>query len=119
MKYLSFFRTLCLACLFPYLGYAASKNSMEQKEKIEITDNQSENQKNDKDQGKEKEKETKGNVARGIKIWGRTCAGCHNMRDPKDFNDKGWEMIMMHMRVRAGLTGQDTRDVLEFLKRSN
>tara|TARA_R110002095_G_scaffold214000_1_gene205382 strand:+ start:4692 stop:4949 length:258 start_codon:yes stop_codon:yes gene_type:complete len=66
-----------------------------------------------------KEKSKKGNFAQGAKLWSRNCASCHNMRDPKDFNDRGWEMVIMHMRVRAGLTGQDARDISAFLKRSN
>lgn len=65
------------------------------------------------------EQSQEGDFARGAKLWSETCASCHNMRDPKDLDDDAWEVVVAHMRLRAGLTGQDTRDILEFLKRSN
>lgn len=57
--------------------------------------------------------------ARGAKAWADNCARCHNMRDPKEFRDDLWRPIVAHMRVRAGLTGQEERDILLFLQRSN
>lgn len=57
--------------------------------------------------------------ARGAKAWAQNCARCHNMRDPKEFRDDLWRPIVAHMRVRAGLTGQESRDILLFLQRSN
>jgi len=61
----------------------------------------------------------KGDFVRGIKLWKDTCARCHNMRDPKDFRDDLWEVTMAHMRVRAGISGQEARDILTFLQQSN
>jgi len=61
----------------------------------------------------------KANFARGAKLWSSRCGSCHNLRDPKDATDREWEMIVKHMRIRAGLSGQDSRDIIEFLKRSN
>lgn len=58
-------------------------------------------------------------MARGAKAWGENCARCHNMRDPKEFRDDLWRPIVAHMRVRAGLTGQQARDILLFLQQSN
>lgn len=60
-----------------------------------------------------------GDFARGAKSWAQNCARCHNMRDPKEFRDDLWKPVVTHMRVRAGLTGQEARDILEFLQRSN
>lgn len=57
--------------------------------------------------------------ARGAQTWANTCARCHNMRDPKELRDDQWRAAMAHMRVRAGLTGQEMRDVLVFLQGSN
>lgn len=57
--------------------------------------------------------------ARGAQIWANTCGRCHNMRDPRELRDDQWRAAMAHMRVRAGLTGQETRDVLIFLQGSN
>lgn len=57
--------------------------------------------------------------ARGAKEWANNCARCHNARDPKDFRNDQWKVIMGHMRIQSGLTGQETRDVLTFLQGSN
>lgn len=58
-------------------------------------------------------------MGRGAMLWADNCARCHNMRDPKEFRDDQWRVIVMHMRVRAGFTGQDARDMLSFLQASN
>ena len=60
-----------------------------------------------------------GDFAKGAKTWADNCARCHNMRDPKDLRDDQWTTTVFHMRVRAGLTGQQTRDILTFLQQSN
>ena len=57
--------------------------------------------------------------ARGAQTWANTCSRCHNMRDPKELRDDQWRSAVAHMRVRAGLTGQEARDVLKFLQGSN
>ena len=57
--------------------------------------------------------------ARGAKSWSENCGRCHNIRDPKELRDDQWRAAVMHMRVRANLTGQDTRDILAFLQGSN
>lgn len=56
---------------------------------------------------------------KGAQLWASNCGRCHNLRDPKDYNDDLWKVSAFHMRVRAGLTGQETRDILEYLKNSN
>lgn len=59
-------------------------------------------------------------VARGKKAWTENCARCHEMRDPKDLTDREWPAVIRHMRIRAGLTGQEERDMLElFIKGNN
>lgn len=60
-----------------------------------------------------------GDPGRGAKLWADTCARCHNMRDPREFRDDQWQVIVSHMRVRAMLTGQDARDIRAFLQASN
>ncbi len=57
--------------------------------------------------------------ARGASAWSTNCVRCHNARDPMDFRDDQWKLIMSHMRIRAGLTGQEARDILQFLQGSN
>jgi cytochrome c1 len=60
-----------------------------------------------------------GDFTRGAKAWSDNCARCHNMREPKEFRDAQWRVTVAHMRVRAGLTGQEARDILTFLQSSN
>lgn len=60
-----------------------------------------------------------GNTVKGANVWAENCSRCHNARDPKDLRDDQWITSVFHMRVRAGLTGQQTRDVLTFLQKSN
>lgn len=61
----------------------------------------------------------KGDFTAGAKSWANNCARCHNMRDPQDLRDDQWVTTAFHMRLRAGLTGQQTRDILTFLRASN
>jgi len=60
-----------------------------------------------------------GNFSEGSKVWADNCNRCHNMRGPKELRDDQWISTAFHMRVRAGLTGQETRDIITFLQASN
>ena len=61
----------------------------------------------------------KGDPVRGVQAWAENCDRCHNIRDPKELRDDQWITTIHHMRVRAGLTGQQLRDILTFLQQSN
>jgi len=61
----------------------------------------------------------KGNAAAGAKAWSENCSRCHNMRSPSELRDDQWITTVFHMRVRAGLTGQESRDILTFLQGFN
>jgi len=52
---------------------------------------------------------------RGARLWANTCNHCHNMRGTDEFRPDQWRAIMAHMRIRAGLTGQDAHDILNFI----
>lgn len=65
------------------------------------------------------EPDTKGDAGRGAKSWVDNCMRCHNARDPKELRDDQWITTTYHMRLRAGLTGQETRDIIAFLQMSN
>jgi len=60
-----------------------------------------------------------GDFQNGAKAWADNCNRCHNVRGPSDLRDDQWTTTLFHMRVRAGLTGQETRDILTFLQESN
>ena len=60
-------------------------------------------------------KETQIDIVNGAQVWADTCMRCHNLRKPESLSKRAWKYSMNHMRVRAGLTGQETRDVLAFI----
>ena len=60
-----------------------------------------------------------GDFAEGSKSWLENCGRCHNFRNPSDLRDDQWVTSVFHMRIRAGLTGQETRDILKFLQETN
>ncbi len=61
----------------------------------------------------------KGDMVRGAKAWSENCIRCHNLRDSHELRDDQWITSVFHMRIRAGLTGQETRDILTFLQNGN
>jgi mono/diheme cytochrome c family protein len=55
-------------------------------------------------------------VRQGAREWAAYCGACHNARPPAERSPAEWDVIMMHMRVRANLPAQDARALIEFLK---
>ncbi len=55
----------------------------------------------------------------GVQLWSDNCARCHNGRPPEEFSGAQWDVIVHHMRLRANLTGEEAREIVEFLKASN
>jgi hypothetical protein len=52
----------------------------------------------------------------GAQLWAENCVRCHNIRSPSSYSPAQWEVVMMHMRVRANLTPEEHKKILEFLK---
>ena len=52
----------------------------------------------------------------GAQLWAETCVRCHNIRSPSSLSPAQWEVAMMHMRIRANLTPEQQKKILEFLK---
>jgi len=52
----------------------------------------------------------------GAQLWAENCIRCHNIRSPSSYSPAQWEVVMMHMRVRANLTPEEHKKILEFLK---
>jgi len=52
----------------------------------------------------------------GEELWSNNCLRCHNIRPPTMYSDAQWEVIVHHMRLRANITGQEQRAIVEFLK---
>ena len=55
----------------------------------------------------------------GALVWAQNCMRCHNLRRPRERSDREWDLIVHHMRVRAGLTAQEHRLIREFLQSAN
>jgi len=58
-------------------------------------------------------------VTTGGELWGKTCGQCHNLRPPSEYSDAQWAVAIHHMRVRAPLTGEEQRKILDFLQAGN
>ena len=52
----------------------------------------------------------------GEELWTNNCMRCHNMRPPTMYSNAQWDVIVHHMRLRANITGQEQRAIVEFLK---
>ena len=52
----------------------------------------------------------------GEELWSNNCVRCHNIRPPTMYSDAQWDVIVHHMRLRANITGQEQRAIVEFLK---
>ncbi len=52
----------------------------------------------------------------GAQLWSENCVRCHNLRSPSSHSDNEWAIIVHSMRLKAGLTGEEARKILEFLK---
>ena len=57
-------------------------------------------------------------IAKGAKVWVDVCMRCHNLRQPADLSTRAWKYSMNHMRIRAGLTGDEAQDILAFILQS-
>lgn len=52
----------------------------------------------------------------GAQIWSENCMRCHQLRSPSQYTPAQWGVIVQYMRLKAGLTGEQARKVLAFLK---
>jgi hypothetical protein len=52
----------------------------------------------------------------GEELWSNNCLRCHNIRPATMYGDAQWDVIVHHMRLRANITGQEQRAIVEFLK---
>lgn len=55
----------------------------------------------------------------GQQLLDDNCSRCHNTRPPEEYSDQQWAAIVMHMRLRADLTGNEQRKITAFLQASN
>jgi len=55
----------------------------------------------------------------GAQLWADNCNRCHNAPPPERFSSAQWAVITHHMRLRADLTGEETRKITAFLQAGN
>ena len=54
-------------------------------------------------------------MVKGAEVWADVCMRCHNLRQPADLSTRAWKFSMNHMRIRAGLTAEETQDIYAFI----
>lgn len=62
---------------------------------------------------------TQKKVAAGVagpQLWAQNCGRCHNIRSPNSYSDAQWDVVLLHMRVRANLTAEEHKQILAFMK---
>ena len=52
-------------------------------------------------------------------LWRQHCMRCHHLISPDQYSDAQWDVITMHMRVRANLGPAEQKAILEFLQAAN
>lgn len=52
----------------------------------------------------------------GATVYADHCNRCHEYRSPTEFTGPQWSIVTIHMRVMAGLPGEEARAVFEYLK---
>ena len=55
----------------------------------------------------------------GAQLWGENCLRCHNTPSPETFSDSEWDVVVLHMQMRASLTEHEAINIAEFLKSAN
>ncbi|MFQ5500621.1 MAG: hypothetical protein ACE5FH_13230 [Candidatus Zixiibacteriota bacterium] len=55
----------------------------------------------------------------GAKVFRDNCTKCHSERSPMEKTDGEWDIVVTHMRTIAGMTADEARAVLKFLKDNN
>lgn len=58
-------------------------------------------------------------MTRGARLYSDNCARCHNLRPPSEHDDRDWPTVVTHMRIVAGLPGDQARAILAFLQANN
>ncbi len=59
-------------------------------------------------------KEVKGKE--GSQLWAENCSRCHKAPGASNYSSEHWELIGTHMRMRAHITAEETRKIVEFLQ---
>ena len=55
----------------------------------------------------------------GGQLWAETCTRCHYAPPSVDFDDHEWDLIGMHMQIKAQLTSDEVEKIVLYLKDTN
>ena len=55
----------------------------------------------------------------GAQLWAEHCNRCHNAPGPGEFNNTNWEIVGMHMQVRANISQTEIDKIVDFMKAAN
>lgn len=55
-------------------------------------------------------------VREGARHWSAYCGSCHNARPAAELSPAEWDVVGMHMRVRANLPAHEAKALIEYLK---
>jgi hypothetical protein len=55
----------------------------------------------------------------GAELYSMHCNRCHPERYPTERTAAQWKTIMLHMRVRANLPGEQARELLKYLQENS
>ena len=62
-----------------------------------------------------KKKLTEGMISEGKTIYENSCAKCHELPNPKDYNDEQWVGIVNAMSPKAGLNAKQSELVYDYI----
>lgn len=51
----------------------------------------------------------------GGQLWSENCGRCHNSPPASTYSAEQWDVIGMHMRMRAKVTADEVRKIIKFL----
>ena len=55
----------------------------------------------------------------GAQLWAEHCNRCHNAPGPGEFSNTNWDIVAMHMQVRANIGTDEINKIVDFMKAAN
>ena len=52
----------------------------------------------------------------GSDLWANDCGRCHNAPPSTSYTNEQWDVLGMHMKVRAHITDDEMKKIVAFLK---
>jgi hypothetical protein len=52
----------------------------------------------------------------GVQLWGENCNRCHNAPSMEQYSKDQWTIIGTHMKMKAGITDDEMKKIVAYLK---